>query len=180
MGRSIVSKSKPTSHGTVDTLLDFDFSRNIPSDKIWDTSNNCHGTLFNAPTPAVTGHSWDNSSSDWRHASYGNGASHFQDDDLDDAAWETSSKLQLPPHLKSGCCSVHISDDESKDIVPFFVRPDPKASTILPVALIIPTVTYNGQQCFFVPINLGCFNISKSLCEQATKRLFERGAFRVW
>ena len=45
-----------------------------------------HGTLINAAVRAVTSHNWDASSTDWTRASYGYGAIHFHDDDLDDAA----------------------------------------------------------------------------------------------
>ena len=133
------------SRGIIETILRFDFSLDISTDRIRDTSNSCQGVLINAPTRAVTGHDWDASQNNWSSASYGYGAIHFHNDDLDDAAWETSFTLKLPPDLRSGCYGVLVSDGESEDTVPFFVRPDPNAQIVPSVALIIPTFTYNGK-----------------------------------
>ncbi|KAI4176502.1 MAG: hypothetical protein LQ348_005992 [Seirophora lacunosa] len=135
-------KVETLSNGTLATLLDFNFSLDIPTDKVRDVGNQHHGDLINAPSRAVTGHDWDASQSDWTRASYGYGAIHFHDDDLDDAMWETSFELELPDNLHSGCYGVFVDDGESTDIIPFFVRPDPKAAEVPMVALIIPTFTY--------------------------------------
>ena len=133
------------SGGSIETILNFDFSLDISTNRVRDTGNSCQGVLINAPTRAVTGHDWDASQNSWSSASYGYGAIHFHDDDLDDAAWETSFTLKLPSDLRSGCYGVLVGDGESEDIVPFFVRPDPNAHIVPPVALIIPTFTYNGK-----------------------------------
>ena len=139
-------KIEATSAGKVETLLDFDFSIGIPTDEVRDVSGkNHHGTLINTPARAVTGHDWDASQVDWTHASYGYGAIHFHDDDLDDAAWDTSFELQIPPDLRSGCYGVHIDDGVTIDIIPFFVRSDPNVEDPPPVALIMPTFTYIGK-----------------------------------
>ena len=134
------------SAGRVETLLDFDFSFGIPTDEVRDVSGKYHyGTLINTPARAVTGHDWDASQVDWTHASYGYGAIHFHDDDLDDASWDTSFELQIPPDLRSGCYGVHVDDGVTIDIIPFFVRPDPNVQDPPPVALIMPTFTYIGK-----------------------------------
>ena len=139
-------KIKATSASRVETLLDFDFSFGIPTDEVRDVSGrNHHGTLINTPARAVTGHDWDASQVDWTHASYGYGAIHFHDDDLDDAAWDTIFELQIPPDLRSGCYGVHVDDGVTVDIIPFFVRPDPNVQNTPPVALIMPTFTYIGK-----------------------------------
>ena len=139
-------KIDATSAGRLETLLNFDFSLNIPTDQVRDISGkNHHGTLINAPARAVTGHDWDASQVDWTHASYGYGAIHFHDDDLDDAAWDTTFELQIPPDLRSGCYGVHVDDGATVDIIPFFVRPDPNVQDPPPVALIMPTFTYIGK-----------------------------------
>ena len=133
----------------LDTLLDLDFSLDIPTDKIRDTSaHKHHGELINAPSRAVTSHDWDASQSDWRHARSGYGAINFHDDDLDDAMWETTFDLDLPQDLRSGCYGVFVDDGESTDIIPFFVRPNPHTIQRPPVALIIPTFTYAGKLSF--------------------------------
>ena len=139
-------KMKAVSAGRVETLLDLDFSLGIPTDEARDVSGRYHhGTLINTPARAVTGHDWDASQVDWTHASYGYGAIHFHDDDLDDASWDTSFELQIPPNLRSGCYGVHIDDGVTFDIIPFFVRPAPNAKDPPPVALIMPTFTYIGK-----------------------------------
>ncbi|KAL9011861.1 MAG: hypothetical protein Q9173_003336 [Seirophora scorigena] len=135
-------KVETLSNGTLATLLGFNFSVDIPTDKVRDVGNQHHGNLVNALSRAVTGHDWDFGQSDWTRASYGYGAIHFHDDDLDDALWETSFELELPGDLHSGCYGVFVDDGESIDTIPFFVRPDPKAAEVPLVALIIPTFTY--------------------------------------
>ncbi|KAL8649205.1 MAG: hypothetical protein Q9226_005669 [Calogaya cf. arnoldii] len=129
--------------GHITTILDLDFSLDIPTDKIRDVSGNeRHGELINGPSRAVTGHDWNASQTAWTHASYGYGAIHFHDDDLDDAMWDTTFQLDLPENLASGCYGIVVDDGMSTDFIPFFVRPDPRAKCIPPVALIIPTFTY--------------------------------------
>ena len=146
-------KIEATSAGRNETLLDFDFSLNIPTDEVRDVSGRYHhGTLINTPARAVTGHDWDASQVDWTHASYGYGAIHFHDDDLDDAAWDTNFELQIPPDLRSGCYGVHVDDGATVDIIPFFVRPDPNVEDPPPVALIMPTFTYIGKLVNFTDV----------------------------
>ena len=139
-------KIEIVSKGSLLTLLDLDFSLGIPTDTIQDRSHNKHhGELINAPSRAVTGHDWDPSLSDWTRASHGYGAIHFHDDDLDDAMWSTTFNLELPKSLRSGCYGVSVDDGKSTDFIPFFIRPDPNAQLVPPVALIIPTFTYAGK-----------------------------------
>lgn len=138
-------KLETTSKGDTVTLLDFDFSLDIPTDRIRDVSNGIHGELINGPSRAVTGHNWDASQSDWTLAKYGYGAIHFHDDDLDDAIWNTSFELDLSHDLQSGCYAVFVDDGETTDYIPFFVKPGPDAKEVPPVALIIPTFTYTGK-----------------------------------
>lgn len=140
-GFKLLTRSKENTH----ILLDFDFSLDIPTDKIRDKSKGLCGELINGPSRAVTSHDWDASQSDWTCASYGYGAIHFHDDDLDDAMWDTSFKLELPRHLWSGCYAVFVDDGETTDFIPFFVKPNPDAEEIPPVALVIPTFTYAGK-----------------------------------
>ena len=132
--------------GDVFSLVDFDFSMEIPTDRIRDISGNeYHGVLVNAPSRAVTGHDWDARYSDWTHAPKGYGAIHFHDDDLDDAMWDSTFHLALPQTLRSGCYGIYLDDGQTTDFVPFFIRPDPNAEKIPSVALIIPTFTYAGE-----------------------------------
>ncbi|KAL8704648.1 MAG: hypothetical protein Q9201_002182 [Fulgogasparrea decipioides] len=135
-------KLETSSECDINTLLDLDFTLDIPTDRIRDTSCGHHGELINGPSRAVTGHDWDSSQSDWRHAPYGYGAIHFHDDDLDDAMWNTSFELDLPGDLQSGCYAVFVDDGETTDFIPFFIKPAPGVKDVPSVALIIPTFTY--------------------------------------
>lgn len=134
--------------------MDLDFPLNISTDKVRNASGNeGHGELINGPSRAVTGHKWDASQTAWTHASYGYGAIHFHDDDLDDDMWENTFVLDLPENLLSGCYGITVNDRVSTDFIPFFVRPDPNARRIPPVALIIPTFTYAGKvAAHFIPL----------------------------
>lgn len=65
----------------------------------------------------------------------------LHDDDLDDAAGDTSPELQIPPNLRSGCYGVSLDEGTTQDIVPLFVRPDRSIEKPPPVTLIMPTLT---------------------------------------
>lgn len=138
-------KFEITSNGKAHTVLDFDFSLDVSTDRIIEASRGAHGVLINGPSRAVTGYDWDARQSDWTKADYGYGAIHFHDDDLDDAGWDTSFEFRLPSSLRSGCYAVMVDDGESTDFIPFFVKPVPAAREFPPVALIIPTFTYAGK-----------------------------------
>ena len=156
------------SNSKVETMLDYNFPLDISSDKVHDVSGkHRHGTLINAPARAVTSHDWDASHNDWTGASYGYGAIHFHDDDLDDAAWETSFELRIPPSLRSGCYSVHVDDGVTQDTIPFFVRPDMNTEKAPLVALIMPTFTYTGKRSMLVP-SLDYMPIRDSIRERAS------------
>jgi hypothetical protein len=103
----------------------------------------------NAPARAVAGHDWDGKESDWTKATYGYGAIHFHDDDLDDAAWETDFSFNLPESLRSGVYAIEIEavNGRAKDTIPFFVRPTVSTSEALGarVAYIISTFTVGAQ-----------------------------------
>lgn len=127
------------------TLVKFDFSRDMSSDRIVDISGNGnHGTLVNAPTRAVKGYDWDGSENDWTKATYGYGAIHFHEDDCDDAAWETDFKIQIPKDARSGAYAVEVSSEKASDSIPFFVRPSEDAwkKREGKVVYVMPTFTY--------------------------------------
>ena len=138
-------KVEMISNGESHVLLDLDFSLEMSTDKVRDVSHGLSASLINSPTRAVTGYDWDASQSDWTRSSYGYGAIHFHDDDLDDAMWDNSFELELPRILRSGCYAVLVDDGETTDFIPFFVEPNPDAKDAPPVALIMPTFTYAGK-----------------------------------
>ncbi|KAL3299018.1 large subunit of -dimethylformamidase protein [Colletotrichum asianum] len=132
------------------TWAKFDFSLDMSSDRVVDTSGNAnHGDLINAPTRAVKGFNWDGSEPDWTKARYGYGAIHFHDDDLDDAAWTTDFTLKVPTNAPSGAYAVIVrSVDPSADVsdhITFFVRPATTSSAdiaVPKVAIVLSTFTY--------------------------------------
>ncbi|PVI04022.1 hypothetical protein DM02DRAFT_726113 [Periconia macrospinosa] len=125
------------------TLLQLDFSKDIPSEEFYDVSGGAiQGHVVNCPARGVTGHDWDASETAWNRASYGYGAIHFHDDDVDDAAWDRDFELSLPTTLLSGCYGIEIDDGKSHDMIPFFVRPDLDQKPTNKVAFIFPTFTY--------------------------------------
>ncbi len=170
-------KIEARSAGNAETLLNLDFSLETPTDQVRDVSGNgYHGSLINAPARAMTGHDWDASQNDWTRASYGYGAIHFHDDDLDDAAWEMSFELEIPQDLKSGCYGVHVDDGATQDMIPFFVRPDFTIENPPLVALIMPTFTYLGQS--YLSVNaLSCVFTLNSICKRASIRRDKRNSF---
>ncbi|KAL8966201.1 MAG: hypothetical protein Q9183_003477 [Haloplaca sp. 2 TL-2023] len=130
--------------GTVSTILALDFSHGIPTDEIRDVDGKLCGKTINGPSRAVTSGHWNGSKSDWTTYKEGYRAIHFHDDDLDDVNWETSFELDMPKDLRSGCYAVFVDDGQTTDWIPFFVKPDPRAVKVPPVALIIPTFTYTA------------------------------------
>lgn len=132
-------------------LAQWDFSRNISSDAIVQVTGSISkvgGRVINSPTRAVTGHNWDGMESDWTKATYGYGAIHFHEDDLDDAAWETDFTIKLPENLRSGVYAIELEDIHGKerDTVPFFVRSTPATAkaTGAKIAYIISTFTVSA------------------------------------
>lgn len=124
------------------TVARYDFSKEISSDSILDDSGNGrHGVLVNAPTRAVKGYNWDGSQPDWTKATYGYGAIHFHEDDLDDAKWTTNFSISVPSTARSGAYAVEVKClNGVRDMITFFVRPNP--SSTAKVALVLTTFTY--------------------------------------
>ncbi|KFX98589.1 hypothetical protein V490_02222 [Pseudogymnoascus sp. VKM F-3557] len=123
-------------------VAQYDFSRDISSDAIVDVSGNGrHGALVNAPTRGVKGYNWDGSQPDWTQATYGYGAIHFHEDDLDDAKWATNFTITIPSTARSGAYAVEVKcENGTSDMITFFVRPNPKSTAR--VALVLSTFTY--------------------------------------
>lgn len=137
-----VDSPKFTLKSTRRVLAQYDFSRDISSESIIDVSGNGRsGVLVNAPTRAVKGYNWDGSEPDFTKATYGYGAIHFHEDDLDDAQWATDFSVTIPSSARSGAYAVEVKTASgTKDLVTFFVRPNPKSEA--KVALVLSTFTY--------------------------------------
>lgn len=120
----------------------WNFGRDFSSTHIEDASGNgLHGRAVNMPARAVTGHNWDGSETDFKHAPDLYGGIYFHDDDLDDAGWEADFELTVPETMKSGVYAARLEADGGVDHVPFFVRPKRGTSTA-PIVFLAPTATY--------------------------------------
>ena len=124
------------------TAADWDFSREIPSQRVVDAGpNGWHGTLVNLPARAMKGSTWTGEEHSWRHAPEQYGAIHFHDDDLHDCGWETDFSFTVPEDLPSGAYAARLKCGEHEDMIPFFVHPRP-GSPGAPICVLVPTFTY--------------------------------------
>ena len=138
---------------TIDsTELQWDLAQQMDTPVIVDVSDHGrHGELFQLPTRAITGPSWDGSEQRWRDAPEQWNAVHFHRDDLYDAGWDETVTLELPSDLASGIYCFRVTQGDQVDRVPFFVRPAAGAPTA-DVALLMSSATYmayaNHHQLF--------------------------------
>jgi N,N-dimethylformamidase len=93
----------------------WDFSREIPSETLIDSSpNRLRGRTVNLPARAMTEHNWTGEVMDWTQAPEQSGAIHFHDDDLLDANWQTDSELEVPDGLRPGVYAARLSAKEAE------------------------------------------------------------------
>lgn len=126
-----------------DAVGDWDFSRDISSTRIVDIGpNGWHGETGNLPTRAIRGCAWTGETLDWRAAPEQYGAIHFHDDDVGDAQWDESFRLDIDPSWVSGCYAMKLTVDARDEFyIPFFVRPGRSQATA-DVVFLVPTATY--------------------------------------
>ena len=128
--------------GPGDALADWDFSADIESEAVSDRSpRGLHGRTVNAPTRAVTGHTWNATVMDFKQAREQYGAIYFHDDDLADAGWDVGFELRVPDDLASGIYAARLRTAMNEDHVPFFVRPT-RGTTTARIAFLVPTFSY--------------------------------------
>jgi N,N-dimethylformamidase len=128
--------------GPGDALADWNFSADIESEAVSDRSpRGLHGRTVNAPTRAVTGHTWNATVMDFKQAREQYGAIYFHDDDLADAGWDVGFELRIPDDLASGIYAARLQTATSEDHVPFFVRPR-RGTTTARIAFLVPTFSY--------------------------------------
>jgi len=137
-------------------IAQWDFSQEIESANIIDIGPyHLDGRIENLPARAMKGWNWTGEEHDWKRKREHYGAIHFHRDDLYDAKWETSLRLQLPENLKSGPYALHICSGEStldatrEDYISFFVCPsrglprgDASGSKRSKIAFLAPTCSY--------------------------------------
>ncbi len=126
----------------IDAVGWWDFAGDFDNRRFVDLSGNeLHGFLENLPTRAVSGLYWDGSEHDWRQAPKQYAAIHFHADDLYDAGWEDSFKLEIPSEWKSGLYAARLRSESAEDRIPFFVAPA-KNTSASRLAFLVPTATY--------------------------------------
>ena len=134
---------QPAATGPEDRLLAaWDFSAGIDGATVADRGPHArHGHTVNLPARGVTGHAWDGSVADWRHAPEHYGAIHFHDDDLYDCGWSTDVAFKVPEDWASGFYAARMRAPGAEGYVAFFVRPR-RGEAGAAIALVASTATY--------------------------------------
>ena len=137
--RPVLRRRADTS--TAATVADWRFEMRMQSAEIVDVSGHeRHGLAVNAPTRAVTGSNYTGDQVDFTKVPEQYGAIHFHDDDLDDAGWDETVSIGLPPDTSSGIYAVRVKAPDATDHIPFVVVPSTR--TDARVVLLLPTFTY--------------------------------------
>lgn len=116
----------------------WDLGRQAQSARIVDVGPfGLHGTLVNRPARLMTGPFWRGEALDaGRHD-----AIHFHDDDVSDAGWPESLRLEVPPDMQTGVYALRLKTADAEDHLPFFVCP-PAGAPGARIALLMPTLSY--------------------------------------
>ena len=132
----------PSIFSDSESIASWDFSLGIDTQVIKDSSGNGRdGVLFQTPTRAVRGSSWDGAHQSHLEAPEQYAAIHFHEDDLTDAGWRDVVSWSVPESLKSGQFAFKITQEDSEEYVPFFVRA-PKGRRGSDVVYLVPSATY--------------------------------------
>lgn len=120
----------------------WDFSQKIESTEVVDISATAlHGEAINLPTRGVTSSMWNGDchrpSDNLSHYA----ALQFHEDDLYDVGWTTSFSWRVPDDFLSGIYAFRLSDGQSEEYVPFFIRPT-AAGKKSKIAFLASTATY--------------------------------------
>ncbi|MEE3279133.1 MAG: N,N-dimethylformamidase beta subunit family domain-containing protein [Pseudomonadota bacterium] len=125
-----------------ETVARWDFSLGIDSQEIKDSSEHGRdGLLFQTPTRGVRGACWDGTYQNYQDAPAQYAAIHFHEDDLTDAGWRDVVSWLVPKDLRSGQYAFKITQADSEEYVPFFVRA-PKNRRGSGIAYLVPSATY--------------------------------------
>ncbi|GGJ71409.1 N,N-dimethylformamidase beta subunit family domain-containing protein [Streptomyces brasiliensis] len=100
-----------------------------------------NGFTVNTPDRAMTGWNWRGTEEVFKYCPEEYGAIWFHEDSLDDCRWDVDFEVSLPADLASGCYAVRLTQGDSVDWVPFFVRP-PAGTATAKILLLIPTISY--------------------------------------
>ncbi|MDB5075549.1 MAG: subunit beta of N,N-dimethylformamidase [Chloroflexi bacterium] len=134
--------ASPLEIGAQDLVAAWDFSQDVSSARIIDTSpHELHGEAINMPARAMTGYNWTGREVDFSKAPAEYGAIHFHEDDLEDARWEADFELTVPDAMRSGLYAARLEAGDVREYIPFYVRPKQGTATA-PIAFLAPTMTY--------------------------------------
>ncbi|HVL58769.1 MAG TPA: N,N-dimethylformamidase beta subunit family domain-containing protein, partial [Burkholderiaceae bacterium] len=144
----------------------WDFARQMHGRQAIDVGPmQLHGRFCQGPKRAVRGARWRGDVFDWRQAPEQYSAVHFHSDDLIDAGWTSTARIDLPSSLPSGAYAVRVRCADAGAAaardgagastagpitagelrLPLFVRARPAAGARSPgaqVAVVFPTFTY--------------------------------------
>ena len=98
----------------------------LPPHRVRDTGpGRCDGTLANSPALGVTGRNWNPGTESFVVRPEEYGAAYFHEDDLTDAAWQTSLSFEVPAEWPSGAYGIRLHAGEHEDVVPLIVSAAP-------------------------------------------------------
>jgi N,N-dimethylformamidase len=125
-----------------DVVANFDFSREMRSDKAVDISpSGMVGQVVNAPERAVRGAFFKGNTVKWVEAPKQYDAIGFHADDMYDAQWSADFSYTIPNGLRSGIYAVRLTQGDFVEYVTFFVAP-PKDKPTAKLALWISEYSY--------------------------------------
>jgi N,N-dimethylformamidase len=104
-----IDEPTPIDPERLECLAWWDFSREIPTDRIVDREHALPGRLLNLPTRAVRGSRWTGEETNWQHAPRHYAAVHFHEDDLYDCGWQTDFMVAIPGGMASGVYGVRLA-----------------------------------------------------------------------
>lgn len=127
----------------VGVVAAWDFAADHANPVIPDTSGyRRHATVHGQPTRSVPGPRWTGREIDPRLEPALFDAIHFHEDSFDGADWPATAVLVVPEDWRSGVYAAVVSDGESSDEIPIYVRPANGAEH--PVLFLAPTNTYTA------------------------------------
>lgn len=125
-----------------DVVADFDFAKEIPSNRARDlSSSGLAGLVVNGPERAVRGKFFRGTTVNWTLAPDDYDAIGFHADDLHDAQWSTDFSYTVPADLRSGIYAARLTQGDFTEYIVFFVAA-PKGDPAADLALWISDYNY--------------------------------------
>ena len=119
---------------------DWCFGGDHSSDIVEEKVRGCNGRIYNNPVRACHGPAWDRTEIDPRRVPEMYNAIHFLEDSLSDAGWSPTVTFAVPEHWHSGVYAAVITDGQTSDEIPFYVKA--ARGSEAPLLFLAPTNTY--------------------------------------